>query len=392
MDPIRNPFAPGAGSPPPELAGRDEIISAAEIALQRVLIGRHNKSQIMLGLRGTGKTVLLNHIGNIAESHNHLISFIEAPEDRSLTELLYPRIHRILRKLSMVENAKAKAHEATRALRSFASVFKISMGDISLSVDPEPGVADSGILEDDLGDLFLRVGEAAQAASRAWTLLIDELQYLSASDLAALIVSIHRVNQKQLPVMFFGAGLPQIAALAGDAKSYAERLFDYPPVGPLDDVAARAAIRQPVDGEGEAISDEALGEIVVRTEGYPFFLQEWGYQAWDIAIRSPIDKADVEAASAFALKRLDEGFFRVRFDRLTPKEREYVVAMANVGRRGPYRSSDVADMIGESTQALGPRRAKIIRKGMIYSPAHGDIDFTVPMFADYLRRANDEIS
>jgi len=386
MDPIRNPFAPGAGSPPPELAGRDKIISATEIALQRVLIGRHNKSQIMLGLRGTGKTVLLNKIGQLAESHNHFISFIEAPENRSLSELLYPKIHQVLRKLSMVENAKAKAHEASRALRSFASAFKISMGDISLSVDPEPGVADSGILEYDLGDLFLRVGETAKMAGKAWTLLIDELQYLSASDLSALIVSIHRVNQKQLPVMFFGAGLPQIAALAGDAKSYAERLFDFPPVGPLDDTAAVAAIRQPVDEEGEAISDEALEEIVIRTEGYPYFLQEWGYQAWNVAINSPIDKGDIETASSLALKRLDEGFFRVRFDRLTPKEREYVIAMSNVGSRGPYRSSDVADRLGESIQKLGPRRAKIIRKGMIYSPAHGDIDFTVPMFADYLQR------
>jgi len=389
MDPIRNPFAPGAGSPPPELAGRDDIISTAEIALQRVLIGRHTKSQILLGLRGTGKTVLLNHIGKLAEAHDHVVSTIEAPEDRSLSDLLYPRIHRTLRKLSMVENAKAKVHAATRALRSFASAFRISMGDVSLSVDPEPGVADSGILEDDLGDLFLRVGEAAQEAGKAWTLQIDELQYLSASDLSALIVSMHRVNQRQLPVIFFGAGLPQIAALAGDAKSYAERLFDYPPVGPLDGAAAMAAIRQPIVEEGEAISDEALAAIVLRTEGYPYFLQEWGYQAWNVATLSPIDEVDIETASASALKRLDAGFFRVRFDRLTPKEREYVVAMASVDRRGPYRSSDVADMLGESTQKLGPRRAKIIRKGMIYSPAHGDIDFTVPMFADYLCRTID---
>lgn len=392
MDPIRNPFAPGAGSPPPELAGRDEIISAAEIALQRVVIGRHNKSQILLGLRGTGKTVLLNKIGQLAESHNHVISVIEAPEGKSLTDLLYPKIHQVLRKLSIVENAKAKAHEAACALRSFAGVFNISVGDISLSVDPEPGVADSGILEYDLSDLCVRVGETAKMAGKAWTLLIDEVQYLSVHDLSALIVSIHRVNQKQLPIMFFGAGLPQIAALAGDAKSYAERLFDYPPVGPLDGTAAVAAIRQPIEDEGESISDEALEEIVIRTEGYPYFLQEWGYQAWNVANNSPIDIGNIEAASASALKRLDEGFFRVRFDRLTPKEREYVIAMANVGGRGPYRSSDVADRLGESIQKLGPRRARIIHKGMIYSQAHGDIDFTVPMFADYLQRTAKEFS
>ncbi|MBW2714093.1 MAG: ATP-binding protein, partial [Deltaproteobacteria bacterium] len=331
MDPVRNPFAPGAGSQPPELAGRDEIISAAEIALQRVLAGRHDKSQILLGLRGTGKTVLLNAIEQRAELYHHFTSFIEAPEGQPLTGLLYPKIHQVLRKFSMVENAKTKAYEAMRALRSFASVFKISAGDVSLSVDPEVGVADSGVLEYDLSDLFVRVGEAAKVAKKAWTLLIDEMQYLSEGDLSALIVSIHRVNQKQLPVMFFGAGLPQIAALAGDAKSYAERLFDYPPVGRLDDTAAVAAIRQPIEAEGESISDRALQEIVKQTGRYPYFLQEWGYQAWNSADNSPIDTKDINVASTSALKRLDEGFFRVRFDRLTPKEREYVIAMASVG-------------------------------------------------------------
>ena len=385
MDPVRNPFAPGAGSQPPELAGRDEIISAAGIALQRVLRGRHDKSQILLGLRGTGKTVLLNKFEQLAESHGHLTSFIEAPEGKSLADSLYPKIHQVLRKLSLIESAKASAHTAMRALRGFASAFKVSVGDVSLSVEPETGTADSGILEFDLSDLFVRIGEAAQSADKAWTLLIDEVQYLSKNDLSALIVAIHRVNQKNLPVMFFGAGLPQLAALAGDAKSYAERLFDFPPVGPLDKPAAIAAIRQPTHDEGEAISDEALDMIFAQTEGYPYFLQELGYQAWNIADASPIDFDDVRKASAAALRRLDEGFFRVRFDRLTPKEREYVFAMSRLGK-GPYRSSDVADALGESVQALGPRRAQIISKGMIYSPAHGDIDFTVPMFEDYLQR------
>jgi len=200
-----------------------------------------------------------------------------------------------------------------------------------------------------------------------------------------LIVAIHRTNQKNLPVLFFGAGLPQVAALSGDAKSYAERLFNYPPVGALDNGAAKAAIRQPIEAEEETITDEALNAIVSHTEGYPYFLQEWGYQAWNAADASPIDADDVEKASAAAIRRLDEGFFRVRFDRLTPKEREYVIAMAQLGK-GPYRSSDVADLLGESVQSLGPRRAQIINKGMIYSPAHGDIDFTVPMFEDYLNR------
>jgi len=388
MDSLRNPFAPGAGSPPPELAGRDEIISNAEIALQRVLIGRHNKSQILLGLRGTGKTVLLNKINDIAETHGHMTAFIEAPEDKTLTDLLYPKIHQVLRKLSIIEDAKAKTHAAMRALRGFAGVFKVSVGEYSLSVDPEIGTADSGILEYDLSDLFVRIGEAAKSGRAAWTLLIDEVQYLSETDLEALIVAIHRVVQKQLPIMFFGAGLPQIAALSGNAKSYAERLFDFPTVGPLDNDSANIAIRQPIENEGEQISEDALEMIIERTEGYPYFLQEWGYQAWELASISPINPGDAENASTAALRRLDEGFFRVRFDRLTPKEREYVFAMANLGK-GPYRSSEVAEVLGGDVRALGPRRAKIINKGMIYSPAHGDIAFTVPMFEDYLQRISE---
>ena len=386
MDPVRNPFAPGAGSQPPELAGRDKIISDAQIALQRILLGKHDQSQILLGLCGTGKTVLLNRIERMAEDYGHLTSFVEAPDDKSLADLLYPKIHQVLRKLSMIENAKSHAHLAMRALRGFASVFKLSVGDVSLAVDPEPGTADSGILEYDLCDLFLRLGVTAQSANKAWTLLIDEVQYLSDKERSALIVAMHRVNQKQLPIIFFGAGLPQIAALSGDAKSYAERLFNFPTVGPLDAISAIAAIRQPIEQEGEAISDNALSLIIERTEGYPYFLQEWGYQAWNITNASPIDSHDIESASSAAVRRLDEGFFRVHFDRLTPKESDYVTAMASLGR-GPYRSSDVAEKLGESVQSLGPCRAKIINKGMIYSPAHGDIAFTVPMFEDYLQRS-----
>lgn len=387
MDPVRNPFAPSAGSQPPELAGRDSVISEAETAIRRVLIGRHAKAQILLGLRGTGKTVLLNKIEKIAQNHDHLTSFIEAPEDRNLVTLLYPKIHQVLRKLSLVESARAHTHSAMRALRGFASVFKIEVGDVSLSVDPENGVADSGILEYDLIDLFQRVGLAAKSAGRAWTLLIDEVQYLSKKELSALIVAIHRINQidPPLPVLFFGAGLPQIAALSGEAKSYAERLFSFPPIGPLDEAAATNAIRVPIEDEGERISRQALQQIVDVTKGYPYFLQEWGYQAWNMADDSPIDVDDIKRTTPEALRRLDESFFRVRYDRLTPKERDYVLAMAKLGQ-GPYRSSDVAANLGEDTQALGPCRSKIIHKGMIYSPAHGDVDFTVPMFDDYLRR------
>ncbi|PTW58864.1 AAA ATPase-like protein [Breoghania corrubedonensis] len=385
MDPVRNPFAPGAGSQPPELAGREGIISAADTALQRVLLGRPAQSQMLLGLRGVGKTVLLNKIEQIAERHGYLTSFIEAPEDRKLVDLLYPKIHQVLRKLSLIEAAKTATYNALRALRSFAGTFKIKMGDFEVSVDPEPGTADSGDLEYDITELFLKVGEAAKAASRGWTLLIDEVQYLSSEELGALIVAIHRINQKALPVLLFGAGLPAIAALSGDAKSYAERLFIFPKVDALASEDAANAIRQPIEEEGETIDADLLDAIVTSTSGYPYFLQEWGYQVWNVAVQSPIEINCIQAAEAEALRRLDDGFFKVRIDRLTPKEREYVIAMARLGS-GPYRSSDVAEMLGEKLTTLGPRRAQIIAKGMIYSPAHGDIAFTVPLFHEYLKR------
>jgi len=385
MDSVRNPFAPGAGSQPPELAGREEIITAADTALQRVILGRPAQSQMLLGLRGVGKTVLLNKIEQIADGLGYLTSFIEAPEDRKLVDLLYPRIHQLLRKLSYIEGSKAAAHAALRALRSFASIFRISVGDFDVSVDPEPGVADSGNLEYDLTDLFLKVGEAAKSAKKGWALLIDEVQYLSGEELAALIVAMHRINQKGLPVLMFGAGLPAIAALSGDAKSYSERLFIFPKVDALSNADAAEAIRQPIEEEGESIDPDLIARIVALTRGYPYFLQEWGYQVWNASPQSPISVDCLERAGVEALRRLDEGFFKVRIDRLTPKEKEYVIAMARLGS-GPYRSSDVADMLGEKLTTLGPRRAQIIAKGMIYSPAHGDIAFTVPMFDEYLKR------
>jgi hypothetical protein len=385
MDPVRNPFAPGAGSQPPELAGRQLIIEDARVAIERALLGKPSRFQMFLGLRGVGKTVLLNAVETMAKERGHFTSIIEAPESKPLGELLLPRVHQVLRKLSLTDNAKAKVHDAMRALRSFASAFKFEYGDLAIAVDPEVGIADSGDLENDLPELFVRVGEAAKAAGKAWTLLIDEVQYLGQKDLAALIVSLHKINQANLPVLFFGAGLPQVAALSGEAKSYAERLFHYPDIGALSESDAKAAIRQPVNDEGARIEDDALTEIFLKTRGYPYFLQEWGHQSWNLAQGDTITLNDARQAEARTLKRLDEGFFKVRFDRLTPKEREYVIAMAKLGN-GPYRSSDIADALGETAQSLGPRRAQIISKGMIYSPSHGDIAFTVPMFNNYLIR------
>ena len=385
MDEVRNPFAPGAGSRPPELAGRQAILRDAEIAIQRALLGKPSRSQMLLGLRGVGKTVLLNKIEMMADAAGHLTSSIEAPEGKALSELLVPKINQTLRKLSTSQNAKAKAHQALRALRSFASAFKISYGDASISVDPEIGVADSGEMEADLPELFVRVGEAAKAAGKAWTLLIDEVQYLRAGDLAALIVALHKVSQRDLPVLFFGAGLPQVAALSGDAKSYAERLFHFPAVGALDKEDAQTAIRQPIESEGQEIDDKALQEILAKTKGYPYFLQEWGKHTWDVATTSPITLDVVKTATQLTIAGLDESFFKVRLERTTPSERRYLRAMADLGP-GPHRSGDIANQLLKTVSTQAPVRSSLIRKGIVWSPTHGDTAFTVPLFHEYLLR------
>lgn len=249
----------------------------------------------------------------------------------------------------------------------------------------EPGVADSGDLEVDLPELLLLAAQAAQAAEVPVAILIDEVQYLAEEDLRALIVSVHRIGQRGLPLIVFGAGLPQLAALAGEAKSYAERLFDYPPVGALERGAAERAIREPIRGEGAEIEPAALATIVEQTQGYPYFLQEWGSHAWDTAPASPITAADVTRASEVALRALDRGFFRVRLDRLTPRERGYMRAMAELGP-GPHRSGDIAALVGLSVTNAAPLRGGLIRKGMIYSPQHGETAFTVPMFDAFMAR------
>lgn len=385
MDPYNNPFAPGAGSRPPELAGRDNVIEAAEISFGRALRGRSARSLMLLGLRGTGKTVLLSEIGRRANQKGLLVSKLEAPEGESLAALLYPEMRRIFRSLSTVEAAKQLAERGLRGLRSFASAFNISVAGVDLGVEPEPGLADSGDIQYDLPFLFEAIGEAAQSAGKGWALLIDEVQYLSAGDLSALIVSMHRMSQEGLPVVFVGAGLPQVARLAGEAKSYAERLFSYPTIGALDSDAAKLAVQKPVEDEGVQIKEEAVREIVTKTQGYPFYLQEWASTAWNIAIGDSIKLPDVQNSHAETMARLDEGFFRVRIDRLTKAEIKFVQAMAGLGD-GPYALAEIAEAMGRQISSLGPARANIIAKGMIYSTDHGYLDFTVPLFAEYMRR------
>lgn len=388
MDPTRNPFSPGAGARPPELAGRETIVESATIALQRIARGRQEKSQMLLGLRGVGKTVLLNRIGQIAEDMGAIVVTLEAPEGQRLAAFLAPALKAVLLKLSRVEQARDLAQRALGALRGFASAFTVSIGEIDVAIAPET-VADSGNLEVDLPELMACVGKAAQAAGKTVVILLDEVQYLSEEDLRGLIVAMHRIAQRGWPVILFGAGLPQVAALAGEAKSYAERLFDYPAVGPLLPEAARSALQDPIEEEGEAIDSEALTKILAITEGYPYFLQEWGKHSWNTAKQSPIQASDVEQASTLATEALDTSFFRVRFDRLTPREQDYLRAMASLGA-GPHRSGDIAEVLGISVQTAGPLRSGLIKKGMIWSPAHGQTAFTVPMFDAFMVRAMPE--
>jgi hypothetical protein len=382
MEPRTNPFAPGAGTQPPELAGRGKIITDATVALGRVKLGRAAKSQMLLGLRGVGKTVLLNRIAEAAEGEGYQPLMLEAPEDRRLAEMLVPPLRQLLFRLSRADRTKDLAKRGLGVLRSFAKAFKVKVGDIEFTVEAETGTADSGHLESDLPEVLVAVAAAAREAGSAVALFIDEVQHLQEPDLAALIVSVHKMAQKGLPFVLFGAGLPQ---LAGEAKSYAERLFDYPEVGPLGDAAAREAIAAPVKREGADITEGALSAVVEQTKGYPYFLQEWGSHAWNAAPRSPITERDVRSAAAQALEALDKGFFRVRLDRLTPREKDYMRAMAELGP-GPHRSGEIAQKLGMDVTTAGPLRSGLIKKGMVYSPQHGDTAFTVPMFDDFMRR------
>lgn len=340
---------------------------------------------MLLGLRGVGKTVLLNEIGRNAEQECLFVSRVESPEGESLARLIFPEMRKVMRSLSGVAAAKQLAMRGLNGLRNFASVFKIEVAGVEIGVEPEPGLAETGDLRYDLPDLFTLIGKAAQAAGRGWLLLIDEVQYLSEADLSALIVALHRISQEGLPVLMVGAGLPQIARLAGEAKSYSEWLFQFPSVGPLDPVSAGQAVEKPILEEDATITPDALQAIVERTKGYPFFLQEWASVVWNNAEGPEVTFADVDHSYAETLARLDEGFFKVRIDRLTKAEVQFVKAMAQLGD-GPYAMADIAKSMERSQQSLGPARASIISKGMIFSADHGYLDFSVPLFAEFMRR------
>ena len=387
MDPIKNPYAPGAGTPPPELAGRDELRETVRIALERVRAGRPTKSILMVGLRGVGKTVLLDKLRDDAAALGMETIRVEAPENRSLPAILAPQLRQALLRLSRNEQAKELAQRALRGLAGFAKALKLKYQDIEVGMDfePEPGLADNGDLEHDLQALLEVSGAAAKKAGTALVMFVDELQYVDEEQLASLITALHRSAQRSLPVVLVGAGLPQLPGKMGRAKSYAERLFDFPQIGPLSVEAARLAIRKPAAEQGINVNEDALDQIIKETRGYPYFLQEWGKHSWDVAMSSPITLADVKEATTSAIAALDDSFFRVRFDRLTPLEKRYLRAMSDIGA-GPHRSGDIAEKLGRDVTSLGPTRSQLIVKGMIWSPSHGDTAFTVPLFDAFMKR------
>ena len=387
MNPITNPYNPGAGTPPPELAGRNELREKVRICIERLRIGNSAKSLILVGLRGVGKTVLLDRMRWDAESTGIQTLRIEAPENKSLPAMLAPELRKALLRMSTIESAKEVSQRALRALAGFAKGLKLKFADIEVGFDfePEPGLADNGELESDMTALLVQTGEAAKAAGTVMVMFVDELQYVKEREFAALISALHRCAHLRLPITLVGAGLPQLLALAGEAKSYSERLFEYPQVDKLNTSAALDALRKPAQQLDVNYTDEAALAIVEKTQGYPYFLQEWGKHTWDLATTSPITLDVVKTATQLTIAGLDESFFKVRLERTTPSERRYLRAMADLGP-GPHRSGDIANQLLKTVSTQAPVRSSLIRKGIVWSPTHGDTAFTVPLFHEYLLR------
>jgi hypothetical protein len=393
MDPIDNPFSPSAGSQPPELVGRGDILEQARILLGRVKQKRCEKSMLLTGLRGVGKTVLLNEIERLAKRDEYQTILVEAHENKTLGPLLVPHLRTLLLELNRIAGMSAKLKRGLAVLRSFISGLTITINDIKICFEmkPEKGSADSGDLEIDLPNLFVAIAEAAEDRNVAIAILIDEIQYLTQKELGALIMAMHKIQQKNLPLILLGAGLPILPGLAGESKSYAERLFSFPDIGALAQSDAFIALTKPVKEKGIQFDPSALKEIYRLTKGYPYFIQEWGYQTWNLATQKVITLQIVQEATTVVIPRLDKNFFRVRFDRLIPSEKRFLRAMACLGT-GAHRTGDIANLLEVKISSLSLLRSRLIKKGMIYSPAYGDMAFTVPLFDEFMIRALPEFS
>lgn len=386
MDKIVNPFSPNAGSRPPELAGRDAIFEDVRVFLGRLPLKRSVQSILFTGLRGVGKTVLLNEVMHMAEKQGNVLPvFLEASENRPLGEMLASPLRMALLKIDRMKGTKEKVRRSLAALRNFVGTIKVKFGDVGIELEPAAGLADSGDLQFDLIELLSAVAETAADRRMGVVLLVDEVQYVSGDEFGALVMAMHRMQQRGLPLAMVGAGLPILPGLAGEAKSYAERLFTYPAVGALSEEASVRAIRRPFADAGVRVEDAAAEMVYRRSGGFPYFIQEWGYQLWNFVERTPVTRKDVETVDAVVTEQLDGNFFRVRMERLTPSEKSFLRAMSEFDAP-EIRMADLSRKLKISQQALGPRRSALIKRGMIYSPAHGLVAFTVPLFNEFLRR------
>jgi hypothetical protein len=393
MDPIRNPYTPNAGAQPPATFGRDAQIDSFKLLLQRMIRGRTEQSMIITGLRGVGKTVLLGRFYREALGQNWVVIEVEATkhEDATFRGRMAADAKAALFALSPRARWNDRLERAGSVLRSFSlSVDASGTVSAGLNVDPIEGVGDRGDLQHDLTDLFVALGEAAQSKERGVVLLYDEVQFLSRSQLEAIISALHKTVQRGLPLTMVGAGLPQIAELAGDAKSYAERLFRFPRIGHLGEDDARKALSTPAEEEGAHFTEGALLRALETTGGYPYFLQELGYAVWGVAEGPEITEQDVIDAEALYQAKLDSSFFRVRLDRASAKQTAYLRAMAELGPE-PQKAADVAAVMGRESTQVGTTRAELIAMGLLYTPEHGYASFTVPHFDKFMLRAVPEL-
>ena len=392
MDPVRNPFAPGAGQRPPELAGRDREVDAFEIVLERVARGRPERSLVLTGLRGVGKTVLLGELRSMAIRAGWGAGKIEARPDAELRRPLSAALHRAIRDLAVRHDNPERVDEVLGVLKAFAQRSAPDGAKLrerwqpGIDVAARSGRADSGDIEIDLVELFTEAAGLAADVGTGVAILIDEMQDLRPDDVSALCAACHELSQSRAPLVVVGAGLPHLPAVLSASKSYSERLFRYARIGQLDRKDADFALLAPAEREDATFDDDALDALFGASGGYPYFVQAYGKAAWDAAVRSPITAADVKMAAPEAEAELAVGFFGSRYERATPAEREYLRGMAELteGRDEPVNTSSVADHLQRRASSLSPARDSLLKKGLVFSAQRGQIAFTVPHFGRYL--------
>ena len=392
MDPRKNPYAPGAGTKPPALVGRDRQIESFGILLERLENGYVEQSMIITGLRGVGKTVLLDVFREKAEDRDWATVEWEVEKNTAFAPKMAAHVRRALLQIAPKAKWADRVLRAASILKSFTVTFNPDGAmTAGLDIDALAGVGDSGALSEDLTDLFVAIGEAAQDQGVGVVFLVDEIQFLRLPDLEALIVALHKCTRRSLPITLVGAGLPQIPRLAGEAKSYSERLFRFPQIGVLDATSdARDALLLPASELGVEVEADAVDFMVDYTQGYPYFLQKYGRIVWDETSASPITSGDVRSVLPLVEAGLDESFFRVRAERTTELELRYLYAMAELGPQ-PHRASEVARRINRTVEQAGPIRSRLIDKGLLYTPGHGYAAFTVPQFDRYMLRRHSEL-